>query len=98
VGIKRVGVSIASSIMATIPAFAAVIAVLFLNENLSSVLAFGIILIVAGIILFEQDKAGNNTRGAFRGKDIAMLFWGPWQEPLQSPSEKWVFKYGIFRP
>ena len=75
-GIERVGVSIASSIMATIPAFAAVIAVFFLNEKLSSVLAFGIILIVVGIILFEQDKNANKSKEGYRGKDIALLLLG----------------------
>ena len=75
-GIDRVGVSIASSIMAAIPVFAVVIAVLFLNEKLSSVLAFGIILIVVGIILFEQDKNGNKSKKEFRGKDITLLLLG----------------------
>ncbi len=76
VGIERVGVSIASSIMATIPAFAAVVAVIFLNENLTTALAFGIILIVVGVILFEQNKTGIRTAQYLPSKDIALLFLG----------------------
>ena len=75
-GIERVGVSIASSILATIPAFATLIAVLLLNESMSPVLAFGIIMIVAGIILFEQDKNGSKPTHDFHGKDIALQFVG----------------------
>jgi uncharacterized membrane protein len=75
-GIERVGVSIASSILATIPAFAALIAVVLLNESLSPVLAFGVVMIVAGIILFEQDKNGSKSARDFHGKDIALLFLG----------------------
>jgi len=75
-GIERVGVSIASSILATIPAFAALIAVILLNESLSPALAFGVLMIVAGIILFEQDKNGSKSSRNFHGKDIALLFIG----------------------
>lgn len=72
--IERVGVSISSSIMATIPAFASIMAILFLGEKLSLALAVGIVLIVSGIIIFERDKNSNQTIRRFSRNDLLIPF------------------------
>ncbi len=71
---KRIGVSISSSILATVPAFASVMAIVFLDEKLSLALAVGIVLIVSGIIIFERDKNSQNAHGRINRKDLAIPF------------------------
>jgi len=68
----RIGVSISSSILATIPAFASIMAILFLDEKLSLGLAAGIVLIVSGIIIFERDKKSSQPDRRFSRKDLVI--------------------------
>ena len=72
VSIDRVGPSISSSILATIPVFAAMIAIIFLNESLSWVMAVGIFMIIGGIIIFEKDIKGNGPERNYRRTDLAL--------------------------
>jgi len=74
--IERVGVSISSSILATIPAFATVIAVICLDEHLSSALAIGVLMIIGGIIVFERDMNGRKLTHRFHAKDLALPLLG----------------------
>lgn len=72
--IERVGVSVSSSILATVPAFASILAILFLGEQLSLNLAFGVILIISGIIVFERDKNNNQSVKNFNSRDLLLPF------------------------
>ena len=72
--IDRIGVSISSSILATIPAFASIMAILFLGEKLSLGLAAGIVLIVSGIIIFERDKKSSQPDRQFSRKNLVIPF------------------------
>jgi uncharacterized membrane protein len=73
---ERVGVSISASILATIPAFATLMAILFLDEQLTLALAVGVVLIVSGIIIFERDKNNKQTYYRFNRKDLLIPFMG----------------------
>lgn len=72
VSIDRVGPAISSSILATIPAFAAIIALIFLNETLSWVMAIGMAMIIGGIIVFERDIKGKDSERNPRRSDLAL--------------------------
>ena len=54
VSLERIGASISSSILATGPAFTAIIAVIFLKEQITLSISLGIVAIVCGIISFER--------------------------------------------
>jgi uncharacterized membrane protein len=73
---NRVGASISSSILATIPAFAAVIAVIFLDERVSPPMALGLAMIVGGILVFQRDLGDNGPRRQFRRMDLALPLLG----------------------
>jgi drug/metabolite transporter (DMT)-like permease len=73
---ERVGVSISSSILATIPAFASILAILFLDEQLTLALAAGVVLVVSGIIIFERDKNSKQTNSRLNRKDLLIPFMG----------------------
>ena len=70
--VHRVGPSISSAILATIPAFSAVIAILFLNEAMSWILSLGMSMIVGGIIFFERDMNGHASDRNLRRTDLAL--------------------------
>ena len=55
ISLDRIGPSMSSSILSTGPAFTAVIAAVFLKEEITAMIALGIILIIGGIITFERD-------------------------------------------
>jgi uncharacterized membrane protein len=71
---ERIGVSISSSILATIPAFASILAILFLGEQLTLDMAAGIALIVVGVIIFERDKNGQQPDSRLNRKDLLIPF------------------------
>jgi uncharacterized membrane protein len=73
---NRVGASISSSILATIPAFAAVIAVTFLGESLTVPMGFGLMLIVCGIVVFQRDLNDNGAERGIRKRDLALPLLG----------------------
>ncbi|MBW2370431.1 MAG: DMT family transporter, partial [Deltaproteobacteria bacterium] len=68
--IDRVGTAVSSSMLATIPAFAVIIAILFLGEKLSLAMAVGLMMIVGGIILFEREVSSNHKMHNVRRKDL----------------------------
>jgi drug/metabolite transporter (DMT)-like permease len=68
----RVGTSISSSILATIPAFSAIIAVAFLGERPSPTTAIGLVLIVVGIVLFQGESHGDGSRRIVRRVDLLL--------------------------
>jgi len=72
----RVGASVSSSILATTPAFAAVIAVAFLDEHLSPAMAVGLLMIVGGIVVFQRDINDNGARRTIRRRDLALPLLG----------------------
>lgn len=57
ISLDRVGTSISSSILATGPAFAALIAWVLLKERPTLVIGAGIVLIIVGIVAFQKDLA-----------------------------------------
>jgi uncharacterized membrane protein len=67
ISIDRIGPSMSSSILSIGPAFTAIIAALFLKEQLTVSISLGIILIISGIITFERD-IHNDGRTAVRHK------------------------------
>ena len=73
---NRVGASVSSSILATIPAFAAVIAVVFLDERVTVPMAAGLMMIVGGIVVFQRDLNGNGSDKNVRRMDLALPLLG----------------------
>lgn len=63
-GVDRVGASITGALMGAYPAISVVLAVILLQENLSAVSGFGIVLIIGGVVLLQF------TRGSEQGADI----------------------------
>ncbi|MBT8370541.1 MAG: DMT family transporter [Deltaproteobacteria bacterium] len=61
ISLDRIGPSVSSSILATGPAFTAIMALVFLKEKITLQISLGIILIIAGIVIFEKDI--NNEKG-----------------------------------
>ena len=70
--LDRVGPSVSSSILATGPAFTAVIAIVLLNEKMTLQIGLGILTIIAGIIVFERDM--NNGRGFGNRKSRDLIY------------------------
>ena len=56
VGIKNIGVSKASPLFGTSPLFAALLAIIILNENPTIMLGMGIVIVTFGIILITKSK------------------------------------------
>lgn len=70
--LNSVGPSVSSSIMASMPAFSVMIAVLFRHEHLSITIALGLFMIIGGIILFERTTNPNNTAQKIRKGDLVL--------------------------
>lgn len=70
VSLKRIGASISSSILATGPAFTAIIAVIFLKEQVTLSVALGITAIVCGIIFFERQHSRDIGTENRRKRDL----------------------------
>jgi uncharacterized membrane protein len=62
ISLDRIGASVSSSIMATGPAFAVIIALALLNEHLTIQISLGIVTIIAGILIFESDTMNNHSK------------------------------------
>ena len=60
VSLDRIGTSVSSSVLATGPAFATILAVSFLNERLTLLMSLGILCIILGIVIFERDTMEND--------------------------------------
>lgn len=70
--IARVGTAISSSILATIPAFAALFAIFLLGERLSLPMALGLVMIVGGIIVFEREANNKQSLHTLRRTDLLL--------------------------
>jgi uncharacterized membrane protein len=55
ISLDRIGPSVSSSLLSTAPAFTAILATVFLKEELTVFVGLGIVLIITGIIIFERD-------------------------------------------
>jgi drug/metabolite transporter (DMT)-like permease len=55
ISLNKIGASKSSSILATGPAFSAIIAIAFLEEHLTIPISLGIVFTILGIIFFERD-------------------------------------------
>lgn len=58
-GVDRVGASISSTVVATSPVFATVLARIFLRESVSVLQAVGIIVVVSGVVLITTARGGD---------------------------------------
>jgi len=65
-GIDKVGASIAGIGASTLPAFAAILALVFLSEPLSTIHSIGIFLVVVGLSLLAISKGGNISGWSFQ--------------------------------
>ena len=70
ISLDRIGPSISSSILATGPAFTAIIALVLLDEKLTLPIGVGIMIIIAGIVIFERDMHNGAVHVARSGKDL----------------------------
>ncbi len=70
IGIDKVGASIAGIGASTLPAFAAILALVFLSEPLSTIHSMGIFLVVVGLSLLAVSKGGNISGWSF--KDLVL--------------------------
>jgi drug/metabolite transporter (DMT)-like permease len=66
IGIDKVGASIAGIGASTLPAFAAILALVFLSEPLSTIHSIGIFLVVVGLSLLAISKGGNISGWSFQ--------------------------------
>lgn len=67
ISLDRIGPSVSSSILATGPAFTAIIAIVLLDEKITLQIGLGIMVIIGGIVIFERDvnhKAGVGKRNS----------------------------------
>lgn len=70
ISLDRIGPSVSSSILATGPAFTAVIAVVLLNEKITLQISLGILTIIGGIVIFERDMHNQTGFGSRNRKDL----------------------------
>lgn len=70
ISLDRIGPSVSSSILSTGPAFTAIIAVIFLKEQLTVSISLGIALIVSGIIIQERSIKTAENFEVRRKKDL----------------------------
>jgi uncharacterized membrane protein len=70
VSLDRIGPSVSSSILATGPAFTAVIALVLLNEEVTLQIGLGIVIIIGGIVIFERDMHNGEEFGTRSRKDL----------------------------
>ncbi len=68
ISLDRIGPSVSSSILATGPAFTAVIAVVLLNEKITLQISLGILTIIGGIVIFERDMHNQTGFGSRNSK------------------------------
>jgi len=55
ISLDRIGPSVSSSLLSTGPAFTAILAIIFLKEELTVFISLGIVLIITGIIILERN-------------------------------------------
>jgi len=55
ISLDRIGPSVSSSLLSTGPAFTAILAIIFLKEELTVFISLGIVLIISGIIILERN-------------------------------------------
>ena len=72
ISLKRIGVSITASILATGPAFTAMIAIVFLKEKVTVPIGLGIAAIVVGIIFFERQHNADAAIAPRRKTDLLL--------------------------
>lgn len=70
ISLDRIGPSVSSSILATGPAFTALIAIVLLNEAITVQISLGIISIIGGIVIFERDMNRDTGPTVRRTKDL----------------------------
>jgi len=70
ISLDRIGPSVSSSILATGPAFTAVIAIVLLNETITLQISLGILTIIGGIVIFERDMHNETGFGSRNRKDL----------------------------
>jgi DME family drug/metabolite transporter len=70
ISLDRIGPSVSSSILATGPAFTAIIAIVLLNEKITLQISLGILTIIGGIVIFEWDMNNEPGFGHRNSKDL----------------------------
>ncbi|MBT8331401.1 MAG: DMT family transporter [Deltaproteobacteria bacterium] len=70
ISIDRIGPSMSSSILSIGPAFTAIIAALFLKEQITVSIGLGIIMIIGGIVTFERDIHNDSHLAVRHKKDL----------------------------
>jgi uncharacterized membrane protein len=70
ISLDRIGASVSSSILATGPAFTAIIAIVMLNEKITLPIGLGIMIIIGGIVIFERDMNNDPGVGKRNSKDL----------------------------
>jgi DME family drug/metabolite transporter len=70
ISLDRIGPSVSSSILATGPAFTAIIAIVLLNETITLQISLGILTIIGGIVIFEWDMNNGPGFGNRNSKDL----------------------------
>jgi uncharacterized membrane protein len=81
ISLDRIGPAVSSSLLSTGPAFTAILATVFLKEELTVFVGLGIGLIITGIIIFERD-INTNDKFAVRNRQdliyalLAAIFFG----------------------
>jgi uncharacterized membrane protein len=71
ISLDRIGPSVSSSILATGPAYTAVMALVFLKERITLQIGLGIIVIIGGIVIFERDLNNKKEIARHNRKDLA---------------------------
>jgi drug/metabolite transporter, DME family len=70
ISLDRIGPSVSSSILATGPAFTAIIAIVMLNEKITLQISLGIMTIIGGIVIFERDMNHETGFGNHNNRDL----------------------------
>lgn len=70
ISLDRIGPSVSSSILATGPAFTAIIAIVLLDEKITLQIGLGIMIIIGGIVIFERDVNHEAGVGKRNSKDL----------------------------
>ena len=70
ISLDRIGPSVSSSILATGPAFTAIIAIVLLDERITLQIGLGIMIIIGGIVIFERDVNHEAGVGKRHSKDL----------------------------
>ena len=72
ISLDRIGTSVSSSVLATGPAFASILALLLLKENLTLPMSLGIFCVIMGIVIFERDTRGNAKSSLRKRGDLIL--------------------------